>query len=70
MPGDFVIMRYTIVKAATAARSEHFAWHIHVMITVALFACVTGLVLVVYSAGWTSGAAYSVILDVTGGILG
>lgn len=70
IPVNFVIMRYSIVKMTTTVKSEQLPWHIHAILSVTMLAGTTGMVLIMNFVGLTSGDAFSLILDITGGIAG
>ena len=70
IPVNFVIMRYSLVKVFMQKRSELLPYTTHTIITVALLALVTFVVLVLLFMGLASGVAFSLILNITGGIGG
>jgi len=70
IPVNFVIMRYSLVKMFTGLRSEHLNVTTHTILTVGLLAAVTGIVILLLAVGLASGEAFSLILDITGGIGG
>lgn len=70
IPVNFVIMRYSIVKMTTGLRSELLSTTTHSILTIALLFLVTAIVIALYAAGLASGDAFSLILDLTGGIGG
>ena len=63
-------MRYSIVKLAMNLKSEHLGYPIHAFITVSLLAGTTAFVLMLNFIGLASGDAFSLILDLTGGVSG
>lgn len=70
IPVNFVIMRYSLVKVFTGLRSEHLDTATHTILTVGLLVAVTAIVLLLLALGLASGEAFSLILDITGGIGG
>lgn len=70
IPVNFVIMRYSLVKVFMHTRSELLPSTTHSIITVCLLAAVTGIVLLLLAVGLASGTAFSLILNLTGGIGG
>jgi hypothetical protein len=70
IPVNFVIMRYSLVKVFMRTRSELLPVTTHSIITIALLAAVTAIVILLLSVGLASGAAFSLILNLTGGIGG
>lgn len=70
IPVNFVIMRYSLVKVFMHTRSELLPATTHSVITVGLLAFVTGIVLALLAAGLGSGEAFSLVLNLTGGIGG
>ena len=70
IPVNFVIMRYSLVKVFMGTRSELLPVTTHSIITIVLLAIVTGIVLLLLAVGLASGAAFSLILNLTGGIGG
>ena len=70
IPVNFVIMRYSLVKVFMQKRSELLPFVTHTIITVALLALVTFVVLLLLYLGLASGVAFSLILNITGGIGG
>lgn len=70
IPVNFVIMRYSIVKLATGMRSELLDSWTHSILTIVLMAIVTIIVILLLGLGLASGEAFSLILNITGGIGG
>jgi hypothetical protein len=70
IPVNFVIMRYSVVKVFLNTRSELLPYTQHTVISLGLLAFVTIIVLLILAAGLGSGAAFSLILNLTGGIGG
>ncbi len=70
IPVNFVIMRYSIVKLATGMRSELLDPWSHSVLTIVLMAIVTTIVILLLGLGLASGEAFSLILNITGGIGG
>jgi hypothetical protein len=70
IPVAFVIMRYSVVKLIWGLRSETLPFITHTVLSVALIAGTTAFVLMLLSLGLASGQAFSLILNVTGGIGG
>lgn len=70
IPSNFVIMRYSIVKLFSGQRSELLASSTHTLLTVLLLTVCVGVVLALMSLGLSSGVAFSLILNITGGIGG
>lgn len=70
IPVNFVIMRYSIVKIAIDKRSETLPFVTHTVLSLFLLAITTGVVIILRSYGLASGSAFSLILNITGGIGG
>jgi sodium-coupled neutral amino acid transporter 11 len=70
IPVNFVIMRYSLVKVFMKTRSELLPVTTHSVITVVLLVIVTAIVLLLLGLGLASGEAFSLILNITGGIGG
>ncbi len=70
IPVNFVIMRYSLVKITTGQRSELLPTTTHTALTTFLLVFTTGVVLLLLSQGLASGVAFSLILNITGGIGG
>jgi len=70
IPVNFVIMRYSLVKVFMRTRSELLPSTTHAIITVVLLVVVTAIVLLLLGLGLASGVAFSLILNITGGIGG
>lgn len=70
IPVNFVIMRYSLVKITTGLRSELLHFTTHTVLTLALLTGITAIVLLLLSLGLASGEAFSLILNLTGGIGG
>lgn len=70
IPVNFIIMRYSVCKLFLGVRSELMPMSQHVFMTVFLLVSTTAIVLGMWAAGLTSGAAFTLILSLTGGIAG
>jgi len=70
IPVSFVIMRYSVVKLIWGVRSETLPLMTHTLLSVAIMACTTAFVLMMLWLGLSSGPAFALILNVTGGIGG
>jgi amino acid permease len=70
IPVNFVIMRYSLVKITSGKRSELLPFTTHTALTVGLLAFITGVVILLLVEGMASGVAFSLILNITGGIGG
>lgn len=70
IPVNFVIMRYSLVKITTGKRSELLDTTTHSILTIVLLVIVTVIVLLLLGLGFASGDAFSLILNITGGIGG
>lgn len=70
IPVNFVIMRYSLVKVCMNTRSELLPASTHSIITIALLVAVTAIVILLLALGLASGVAFSLILNITGGIGG
>jgi ABC-type nickel/cobalt efflux system permease component RcnA len=58
------------VKIATGKKAEDLTWPIHISLTVVLLVGTTAIVLLLLSLGLSSGSAFNLILNITGGIGG
>lgn len=63
-------MRYSLVKVFMKTRSELLPFITHTAITLVLLFAVTAVVLLLLGLGLASGVAFSLILNLTGGIGG
>jgi sodium-coupled neutral amino acid transporter 11 len=70
IPVNFIIMRYSLVKICSGMKSEDLRATSHIMITLGLDVLATGIVITLMAIGYTSGAALSLILNLSGGIGG
>lgn len=70
IPVNFIIMRYSIIKLAYNSKSEDLPYPKHAAITITLLVATTAFVLMLNAVGLASGDAFSLILDLTGGISG
>lgn len=70
IPTMFVILRYAMVKLLWNQISEKLAIGQHVMITLMLLTGITGIVLLLSATGLTSGLAFSIVMNLTGGVAG
>jgi len=70
IPVNFVIMRYSIVKVFFQQRSEQLPMVTHSVITLGLLAGTVAIVVLLLGLGLESGAAFSLLLNITGGIGG
>lgn len=70
IPVNFVIMRYSLVKITSGKRSELLPFSTHTALTLGLLVVITAIVILLLSLGLASGEAFSLILDLSGGIGG
>lgn len=70
IPVNFVIMRYSIVKVMFGTRSELLPLATHTIVTLVLLVGTTAIVLLLLGLGLESGAAFSLLLNITGGVGG
>ena len=70
IPVNFVVTRYSLCKVVYAKKAESLPWRQHVIVTFSLLAFQTGFVILLLAIGFSSGAAFSLILNITGGIGG
>jgi len=70
IPVDFIVMRYSIVKLTLNKKSETLSTWLHVSITFGLLAFTTAFILTMLNNGLSAGSAFSLTLDITGGIGG
>jgi solute carrier family 38 (sodium-coupled neutral amino acid transporter), member 11 len=70
IPLNFVIMRYSIVSLITGKRSELLPTMTHSAVSVTLLFLTTLAALMLTRYGLSSGQAFSVILNITGGVGG
>lgn len=70
IPVNFVIMRYSLVKVFSGKKSENLDFTTHTILTIGLLVIVTSIVLLLLFLGLASGEAFTLILDITGGIGG
>lgn len=70
IPSNFVIMRYSVVKLFSGERSELLPKTTHTLITIVLLAITVSTVVALLQMKLSSGLAFSLILNITGGIGG
>jgi sodium-coupled neutral amino acid transporter 11 len=70
IPTNFVIMRYSVVKLCLQQRSELLPQNLHTAITIVLLGITVFTVIALLQAGLSNGVAFSLILNITGGIGG
>ncbi len=70
IPTNFVIMRYSCVKLCLQQRSELLPSNLHTGITIVLLSITVFTVIALLQAGLSNGVAFSLILNITGGIGG
>ena len=70
IPLDFTILRHSLLKLCGISSGSLISTLLHVIFSVAILAAVTAATLLLYSAGLTSGAAFSLVLNLAGGIAG
>ncbi len=70
IPVMFVIMRYSLVKLCSGLRSELLPTLTHTAVSTGLLTFITGVVILVMQLGVGSGTAFSLILNITGGLGG
>jgi hypothetical protein len=70
IPINFVIARYSLVKVIYDEKAENLPWKTHVIFTFTQLAVYSGSAIILLSVGFSSGAAFSLILNVTGGVGG
>ena len=70
IPAAFVIMRYSVVKLVLNQISEDLPPMMHTGISLGLVALITGVVVMLQALGLSSGEAFSLVLDLTGGVAG
>ena len=68
IPVNFVIMRYSVVKVFMNTRSELLPYTQHTVISISLLAASTCIVIFLLAAGLSAGEAFSLILNITGGV--
>jgi amino acid permease len=70
LPAAFVVMRYSIVKLTLNQISEKLPLAVHTVVSLGLVALITFVVIMLQSSGLSSGSAFSLVLDLTGGVAG
>jgi len=70
IPLDFTILRYSLLKCLGVPSGGFTSWWLHALISTMMLTAVTAGVLLLYSAGWTSGQAFSIVLNLSGGVAG
>jgi sodium-coupled neutral amino acid transporter 11 len=70
IPVNFVIFRYSLVKLCANTKSEELDWKIHHTISLLLLGFTLFCTLIFYYAGFGSGVAFSLVLNITGGVAG
>jgi len=68
IPVNFVIMRYSVVKVFMNTRSELLPYTQHAVISLGLLSASTCVVIFLLAAGLSAGEAFSLILNITGGV--
>lgn len=67
-PSEIMVMRYNFCKVALNRRSEDLDWRLNTVITFFLVAAVVGTVMGIIASGSTNGIAFSLVLNITGGV--
>ena len=70
LPAAFVIMRYSVVKLLFNKIYEELPPVMHTVVSISMVSIITFIVLVLRSTGLSSGEAFSLVLDLTGGLAG
>jgi hypothetical protein len=70
IPINFVIARYSIAKVLYDKRAEDLPWRHHVIFTLTTLTIYSGAAVVMLAAGFSAGGAFSLILNITGGVGG
>jgi solute carrier family 38 (sodium-coupled neutral amino acid transporter), member 11 len=70
IPVDFIVMRYSIVKIVLDKKAETLSMPLHVTLTIVLLTICTAAILLMLAAGFTAGEAFTLTLDLTGGVGG
>eukprot|EP01036_Dinobryon_divergens_P028613 gene28613-37589_t len=70
IPVNFVIMRYSLVRMFANMKSENLNFFTHTVLTAVMLVGITALVLLLLGLGLASGDAFSLILNITGGVGG
>ena len=71
IPVNFTITRYSLVKVFfNRANAEELNWKNHLFVTFGLLSCNTAITIMLLGTGLSSGKAFSLILDITGGVGG
>ena len=70
LPAAFVVMRYSVVKLTLGQISEKLPLALHTFVSLGLVAIITFVVIILQSSGLSSGSAFSLVLDLTGGVAG
>jgi hypothetical protein len=70
IPAAFVIMRYSVVKLFMNKVSEDLPPGMHITISLGLVTLITAIVVMLQALGLSSGEAFSLVLDLTGGVAG
>ena len=65
-----ILKMYSIVKLSMNMKSEDLEWYTHTMLTLGLLAVTTCIVLLLDIMGLSSGSAFGIILNITGGVAG
>ncbi len=63
-------MRYSIVKLTIHKKSEDLSWPVHHSLSMVILGFTTLFTLMFYYLGFASGAAFSLVLNITGGVAG
>lgn len=67
-PSEIMVMRYNFCKVAFNRRSEDLDWRLNRVVTFFMVACVVGTVMGIIASGQTNGIAFSLVLNITGGV--
>jgi hypothetical protein len=63
-------LRYSLVRMVANMKSENLNFFTHTVLTAAMLVGITALVLLLLGLGLASGEAFSLILNITGGVGG
>lgn len=69
-PVMFIVTRYSFVKICTGDKSEDLPIWNHIVITISLVVLIADIIVMLMSAGYSSGAAITLIFNLAGGIGG
>ena len=70
LPAAFVVMRYSAIKLFMDEISENLPLVTHTIVTLTFIVLIVGIVLMLNGTGMASGVAFSLVMNLNGGVSG